>query len=112
MPLSGMTGSFKSHMKKRLIRVILIISISFFVPLLSAYLDYHDLGEADLFARDICFENPDQENLLIDQHNKSNALVSSAFSNGLPPFIEVSEQFPLFPFTACSLDQETFILRC
>jgi hypothetical protein len=112
MPLSARTGGFKSRMKKRLTRFVLVIAISFFVPLPSAYLDYHDLGEADFFARDICFENPDQENLLMDQHHKSNALLSAAFSNRLPPFIEVSEQSPLFSLSACSLDQKTFILRC
>ena len=112
IPLSRMDDGFKSRMKKRLIRVVLVISISFFVPVLSAYLDYYDLGETGCFTRDVCFENPDQENLVIDQHNQSNTFLSSAFSNRLGPFIENWDPFPLFSFPACSFDQDTFILRC
>jgi hypothetical protein len=109
---AGWPGSFKSNPKKRLIQIVLVFLISFALPLLSAYFDFCDLSEADFLSRDICIENPDQDNLLIDQHNESRVLTSEASTMRFPPEIDLLEQFPLVSFIKYSLDPETFILRC
>lgn len=109
---AGWPGSFKSHSKKRLIQIVLVFLISFSIPLLSAYLDYCDLREADFLSCDICFENPDQDNLLIDQHSESKVLLSSAISIRFLPGIDFLEQFLLSSFITYSVDPKTSILRC
>lgn len=103
---------FKSHSRKRMIQIVLVFLISFSILLLSAYLDYCDLREADFLSRDISFENPDQDNLLTDQHNESKVLISSAFPIGFPPGIDFLEPFSLFNFPTYSPDSKTFVLRC
>jgi hypothetical protein len=102
----------KLRIKRRLTQIFLVILISLSIPLFSAYLDYYDLAEGDFLFCDIGFENPDQENLLIDQQSESKVFISSAFSTMLPPAIDFLEQFTHFSFPTCSLDQKTFILRC
>jgi hypothetical protein len=109
---AGRPGGFKSYSKKRLIQIVLVFLISFSVPLLSAYLDYCDLREADFLSCDICFENPDQDNLLIDQHSEFKVLLSSAFSIRFLPGIDFLEPFPLSSFITYSVDPKTSILRC
>jgi hypothetical protein len=99
-------------MERRLNRIVLVILISFSIPLLSAYLAYYDLTEAYLLSNDICLENSDEENLLMDQHDESKLFISSPSSVRFPPGITFLEQFPRFPFITFSLDQKTFILRC
>jgi hypothetical protein len=99
-------------MKRGLTQILLFILITLFIPLYSAYLDYCDLAEADLLCCDMSFENPDQENLLIDQQDESKVFLSSGFSMHFPPGIDLLEQLPYLSFTTCSLDQKTFILRC
>lgn len=108
----GRPGSFKSNPKKRLIQIVLVFLISLALPLLSAYFDFCDLSEADFLSRDICIENPDQDNLLIDQHNESRVLISGASTMRFPPGIGFLEQFPFVSSIKYSLDPETFILRC
>jgi hypothetical protein len=100
------------RMKKRLTQVFLVILITLSISLLSAYLDYYDLAEADFLSRNISFENPDQENLSIDQRVEFKVFISSAFSLIFHEVIDLSEKFPRFTFTRFSFDQKTFILRC
>ena len=100
-------------MEKRLIQITLVFLISFFIPALSAYLGYYDLRETDFLSCDICFENSDQDNLLIDQGNESKVILSSASSiMKCLPEIDFLEHFPLFSFLTYSLGQKTFILLC
>ena len=99
-------------MKRRLTQIFFVILITLSISLLSAYLDYYDLAEADVLSWNIRFENPDQENLLIDQKIEFKVLISSADSLIFHEVIDLSEQLPRFTFTWSSSDQNTFILRC
>ena len=95
-----------------LIRTFLIILISIFIPLLSAYLDYSDLADFDFPSPGRSFENPDQVNLLVAQQNEPKLFTSGLFSVALRPGIDLLEQFSHFAFQTPPSDQETTILRC
>jgi len=90
----------------------LIISISLFIPIISTYLHYYDLVETDLLSNPISYENPDQESLLIDQQSDSKVFMLSGFSFTFPSAIDLLEQSSHPPFTICSLDKKTHVLRC
>jgi len=108
--MSGLRLGMKKRL--RLTQFFLAILISIFIPLFSAFLDYYELADADFLSRNINFENPDQENLLIDQHDEFKVFISCASPNRFLPELELLEQFPLSPSATCSLDQKTFVLRC
>jgi len=95
-----------------MVQIVLVLLISFSLYLLSAYLNYRDLSEADFVTRDICFENPDQDNLLADQHDESKVLISTASSMKFPERIDFVEQSPAVLFSTPFVSSETFILRC
>ena len=96
----------------RLIQFPLIILISVFIPLLSAYLDYSDLADVDFPSQDRSFENPDQTDPLAAQQNEPKLCTSGFFPISLRPGIDLLEPFSHFTFQTPSLDQETTILRC
>ncbi len=95
-----------------LIRISLVILISIFIPLLSAYVDYWDLTDIDFPSRDRSYENPDQVDLLVAQQNERKLFTSGFFFIGLHPEIDLLEQFSQFTFQTPPSDQETTILRC
>ena len=99
-------------MKRSLAQILLAVFISLSIPLFSAYLDYCDLAEADFFACDMSFENPDQDNLPTGPQNESEVVLSGAFSvtSSLNP--DLPGQLPHYSLTTCPLDQKTFTLRC
>lgn len=99
-------------MKRRVTQTFVVIAISLFIPIISTYFDCCNLAEADFLSCDLSYENPDQDSLSIDQQNESKVFLSSAFSILFDPGIILFQQLSHFPFTLCSLDQETFILRC
>jgi hypothetical protein len=99
-------------MKRGIIQTFLVIAISLFIPIFPAYLHYCNLAEADLLSLDLCIENPDQENLLIDQQNESKVFISSSFCIIFASGINFLEQLFRFPFTKYFLDQKTSVLRC
>jgi hypothetical protein len=99
-------------MKRRLTQTFLVIAISLFIALFSAYHVYLDLVDADFFSSDINFGNSDQENPLADQHNESKIFLSGTFSIRFSPPLGLLEQLPLLPFITWSLDQKASILRC
>ncbi len=98
-------------MERRPSQTFLIVIISLFISIFSAYAHYCNLAEANLFSADLSFENPDQEDLLVDHHKESKAFVSSVFSVILLPRVHLFEQLPRF-FSTPSFDEENFILRC
>jgi len=109
---AGLRGSFNSRSFQRMVQIVLVLLISVSLYLLSSYLNYRDLSEADFVTRDICFENPDQDNLLTDQYNESKVFISIASSMKFPGRIDFVEQSPAVLFTKPFLNPETFILRC
>lgn len=99
-------------MKRRLPQTFLVIAISLFIALFSAYHVYLDLDDADIFSSEINFGNPDQENLLPDQHNASKIFLSGTSSIRFSTPLGLLGQVPLLSFITCSLDQKTSVLRC
>ena len=99
-------------MKRRLTQIVLAILITLSISLLSAYLDYYDLAEADFLSRNVSFENPDQENLLIDQQIEFKVFISSAFSLIIHEVTDFSNHLPRLTLEAPSLEQKITILRC
>jgi hypothetical protein len=96
----------------RLIRFSLVIFISIFIPLLSAYLDYSGLADVDFPSYDRSFENPDPADLPVARQNEPKLFSPGFFSIGLCPGIDFLEQFSHFVFQTPSSHQETAILRC
>ena len=95
-----------------LIRASLVILISIFIPLLSAYLDYSDLADYDFPSCDRSFENPDQVDLLVAQQDEPKLFTWGFFSVAVRPGIDALEPFSHFAFQTPPSDQETTILRC
>jgi hypothetical protein len=96
----------------RLIQFPLVILISVFTPLLSAYLDYSDLADVDFPSQDRSFENPDQMDLLVAQQKEPRLFISGFFPIALRPGIGLLEPFSHVTVQTPSCDQETTILRC
>jgi len=96
----------------RLIRFSLVIVISIFIPLLSAYLDYSDLADVDFPSPDRSFENPDPVDLPVARQNEPKLFTSGFFTIALCPGVGLLEQFFHFTFQTPSSDPETTILRC
>jgi hypothetical protein len=100
-------------MRTRLIQAFLVIAISSFILIFPAYLRCSNLAEVNLFSTDLSFENSDQDDQLLDQHqDESKALVVSAFSIIFLPGTNPFEQIPRFFLLTSFLDQTTLILRC
>lgn len=112
MPEEGSSLVSKLSMKKNLAQILLVILISVGIPLFSAYLEYHDLAGADFFACDMGFENSDQDNLSMDRQDESEGVLSGTLSVTSTPSFDLLGQLPHLSFTACSLEQKTFTLRC
>ncbi len=73
------------------------IFFSLWLPLSSAYLSYDGLGEVDFLAPFLIFENPDQDDLLVDQQSKDRIFLADLDPLGVllqfyffKPFIESS----------------------
>jgi hypothetical protein len=99
-------------MKKNLAQNLLVILISVCIPLFSAYLQCHDLAGTDFFASDTGFENSDQDNLSMDRQDESEGALTGTLSAISTPSFDLLRQLPHVSFTACSLEQKTFTLRC
>jgi len=101
-------------MKKRFRRtqIFLVITISFFILALPAYLRYTNLSEADFLSLDLSFESPDQDNVSSDCQNELKVPGPRAFSIIFFPEASLFEQSSHFFSQAPSLDQKTFVLLC
>jgi hypothetical protein len=101
-------------MKKGLQRIqsTLIIFTALLLAVYPAYFQYNDIIEIDFLSPHHSFENPDQENLLVDKVNKTKIFVPS-FS----PAISFACFFSLAHLPDLSLqifclDKPTSVLRC
>jgi hypothetical protein len=99
----------KSRFKK--LNVILILAISFLIPLFSTYLEYHNLSGTVFLSDDMSFEDTYDEDLSICQ-NDFNALVPIAFSIILFQSDNLIEQCYLFSSQITFHSQNKSILRC
>jgi hypothetical protein len=99
-------------MKRMLIKIILIMAVSFVIPFSSAYFCYYSLVSADFISHGVKFETFDQEFLDTISVSRLKVFGSSSFSIISALCINPTEQIPLFPFLTYPLDQTTPILRC
>ncbi len=94
------------------IYLLIIILISFFIPLFSAYTDYQDLIDFDFPSQTRRFENPDQVDLLVAQRNEPKLFISDLVSITIRTGVDLLEQFSRLSLQTPSSGQETTILRC
>lgn len=99
----------KSRSKK--LNFILILVISFFIPLFSTYLEYPNLSGTLFLSDDMSFEDTYDEDFSICE-NDFNALVPMAFSIILFQSDNLIEQCYLFSSPITSHSQNKPILRC
>ena len=89
-----------------------IITIFLFIPILSIPFYYAGLVEVEFFSPNLNFENPDEENLLLNHSNKLKGVgpivfsVISLFQN------TVIQEIGYFPFMKLPFCQQKEILQC
>ena len=99
-------------MKAKLSRIFITLTISLLIFLFPAYLRFADLADDDLFSSDLSFENPDDDNPLIDQDKELKVFVSATLFDILFLEINTFEHIPCFSFLIDPFDPKPFVLRC
>jgi len=99
-------------MKRKLIKIILVMAISFAIPVSSASFCYYSLASADFISHSQKLETSDQEFLLAASVSRFKVYGSSSFSTISVLCINPIKQIPLFPFLTTPFNQRTSILRC
>ena len=92
-------------------KILTAIVIFFLILLSPAYFFYRNLTEVSLFANDLSFEAPDQNNLRTDQQKEPEGTFPSVLSVFLSR-INLSEVSTSFPWQVLFSQQKPFILRC
>ena len=92
------------------IQVLLVITISLLIPLLSTYMDYYVLMEADFLSAHSKFENTDLDSLLLCKKQKFTAF--SVFSYALWVASNLVEHFSCFYYQVTFPQVKTLVLRC
>jgi len=99
-------------MKVKPSRIFVALVISVFVFLFPAYVRFADLADDDLFPSDLSFENPDDDNPLIDEYKELKVFVSEIFFDIFYLEINTFEHIPSFSFLIDPFDQKPFVLLC
>ncbi len=102
-------------MKKRskIIQILLVIVICFFISALPAYLGCTNFSGIKFASSDLFFENPNQENGLPDSgKNELKVFGATAFFTMFLLGINLSEQSSHLHFRGLSLRHKTSVLRC
>ena len=99
-------------MKVKLSRVFVALMISVLVFLFPAYVRFADLADDDLFPSDLSFENPDDNNPLIDEHKELKVFVSATSFDIFFLEINTFEHIPCFFLLIDPFDRKTFVLLC
>ena len=99
-------------MKIKPSRIFVASMISLFVFLFPAYVRFADLADDNLIPSDLGFENPDDNNPLLDGHKELKVFVSATFFNIFFLEINTFEHTPCFSFLADPFDQKPFVLLC
>ncbi len=98
-------------MKRKLkTKIILVIAISFLLPLHSAYMDYYVLIEADFLSAYPKFENTDLNCLLLCEKQKFTA--SAGFSSTFWVAGDLIGYLSSFYFPVTFPQVKTLVLRC
>ncbi len=95
---------------KRKTRILLTVTISLLLPLLSVYMNYYVLMEADFLSQSPKFENTDLDSLLVCEKQKFTVLngLSHAFLVAINPVGHLS----CFNYQATFSQVAGLVLRC
>ena len=99
-------------MKRNLIKIILVMAISFAISASSALFCYYSLASADFISHGLKFETSDQEFMDGASVGRFKVFRSSSFSIISALCINPTEQIPLFLFLTYPLNQRSSTLRC
>ena len=91
-------------------QIFLVIAISFLLPLLSVYINYYLLIEADFLSAYPKFENTDLDCLLLCEKQKFTAL--TGFSYAFWVAGDLVGHLPGFYFPVTFPQVKTLVLRC
>ena len=96
--------------RKHKIQILLVIVISLLLPLLSTYMDYYVLMEADFLSAHPKFENVDLDYLLLCK--KQQITVLTGFSYAFWVASNLIGHLSCFYYQVTSPQVKTFVLRC
>jgi len=96
--------------RKHKIQILLVIAISLLLPLLSTYMDYYVLMEADFLSAYPKFENTDLDCLLFSKKQKFTT--PSGFSCAFWVASNLVEHFSCFYYQVTFPQVKTLVLRC
>ena len=99
-------------MERKLIKIILVMTISFAISASSVLFCYYSLASADFISHGLKFEAFDQEFLDAASVSRFKVFSSSSFSIISALCINPTEQIPLFLFLTSPLNRRSSILRC
>jgi hypothetical protein len=88
-------------MKRKLIKIILVVTISLAIPMFTAYICHFTVTSADFLSPNLNFETFDQEVLFSAYESDGFQLATYLFGQSFYRFFQIP-----------SLDHETLILRC
>ncbi len=94
------------------IRIVLVIAISFFVPVHLAYSHYYVLSEADFLSPGLNFESTDPETSCLVDHHKLELADSGGTMTAILPQIDVFNQSFSSSSRSHLNNQKAPILRC
>jgi len=101
---------FLNVKRKHKIQILLVIAISLLLPLLSAYMDYYVLMEADFLSAYPKFENTDLDCLLVCKKEKFTAF--SGFSYAFWVASNLIEHLSGFYYQVTFPQVKILVLRC
>jgi hypothetical protein len=101
---------FLNVKRKHKIQILLVIAISLLLPLLSAYMDYYVLMEADFLSAYPKFENTDLDCFLVCKKEKFAAF--SGFSYAFWVASNLIEHLSGFYYQVTFPQVKTLVLRC
>ena len=98
-------------MKRNFLFSLLIIAVSFLLPLSGVYSCYNVVVEADFLTNGVKFEAVDKDNLLLDKQNLA-GMIPAPFSSLF--FLKDNFFEPCFDssFSIPALHQTSMLLRC
>jgi hypothetical protein len=98
--------------RKHKVYFFLAIIFSFIMLVMPVYIHYSNLSEADVSSRDLCFENPDQDNLWAGDKDESRVFGLNAPCDTLPLARDLLKMVYVSFSQTPSFDQNAIILRC
>ena len=96
--------------RKHKIQILLVIAISLLLPLLSTYMDYYVIMEADFLSPYPKFENTDLDCLLLCKKQTFTALIG--FSYAFSVASNLNGHFSCSYYQVTFPQAKTLVLRC